>query len=300
LVRNVLAYAAVVVIWSTTWLAIKVSLGSIPVLTGVGLRFVVAAFALCALGAALKPLRITPAEPGASRRVSPRLVAVLAFGLFGANYVLVYVAETRLTSGLVAVLFGAMPFFVFAFGRLMLREHMTWRMPAGALLALAGVAAISLTGAERGSLPYVAAGLGAPLLAAFATVYLKKHAPRDPFATLSLAMLVAGTVTTVIAIAADGTAWTHTVAAASVAALIYLAVFGSSIAFLLNTWLLGRLPVGVVGLSSLMIPPLALLIGIAYGHERFEARDLLGAALVVAGMRLAIGQKVPIKSISTS
>jgi drug/metabolite transporter (DMT)-like permease len=294
LVRNVLAYATVVLIWSTTWLAIKVNLASIPMLTGVGLRFVLAAAALYALGAALRPLHRTP-EPSAFRGVPLRLVAVLACGLFGANYVLVYLAETRLTSGLVAVLFGAMPFFIFAFGRLLLHERTTVRMPAGALLALAGVAAISLTGAQSGSLPYVAAALGASLLAAFATVYLKKHPPRDPFATLSLAMLLAGSLTTLVAIPVEGTAWVHAVGAASLAALAYLAVFGTSIAFLLNTWLLGRLPVGVVGLSALMIPPLALLIGVAFGHERFEARDLVGAALVVAGIRIATsGAKVPV------
>lgn len=67
-----------------------------------------------------------------------------------------YYAETHLASGLIAVLFGAMPFFIFGLGALMLRETITLQTIAGAVLALGGVATISLTG-EGGALIYVLA-----------------------------------------------------------------------------------------------------------------------------------------------
>jgi drug/metabolite transporter (DMT)-like permease len=136
------AYAAMVLIWGTTWLGIKISLTGLPPLTGAGVRFLVAGAIFYAVALAL----------GTNlRRVAPpfHLVAVLALTMFGLTYALTYLAETHLSSGLVAVLFGTLPFFVYAFAHVMVGERATPRMLFGALLALGGVAAISFSGDFR-------------------------------------------------------------------------------------------------------------------------------------------------------
>src|SRR5438270_7476932 len=116
-----LAYAGMCVIWGTTWLAIKVGLHALGPLTGVGLRFLIAGsflFAVAAVRGELRPPKDLPW----------RLIAVLATLLFGLNYVLTYTSETRLDSGLVAVLFGTLPFFAFGFAHTMLGERTTPRV----------------------------------------------------------------------------------------------------------------------------------------------------------------------------
>ncbi len=280
----VLAYAVMVTIWGTTWLGIKYSLEGMPPMTGVGARFLVAGTFLYAMAFAWRVPVLRQAPPW-------RLVFVLALMLFGGNYVLTYVAETHLASGLVAVLFGTLPFFVFAFGRLFLGERYGIATVAGAVLALGGVALISLAGDLRADVLYAAAAIAAALSSAFANVYLKRHAASEPLIVLPPAMLVSGIAVMAAGLAFERTDWHAALAPASLAALAYLALFGSGIAFFLNHWLLQRLASWIVGLSALMIPVIAVVVGAVAGGERLTLREGAGALLVIAGVALALARK---------
>jgi putative membrane protein PagO len=267
-------------IWGTTWLAIKVALQSLPPVTGAGIRFVIAALFLWLLA------RVVPAQRGT--KAPWRTILILALTLFGGNYALTYYAETGLASGLVAVLFGTLPFWVFAFGALLLGERIGPNAVIGAALALAGVAAISLTGDTHGALPYVLATLAAAALSAFANVELKRHAATDPFRTLPPAMFVAGVTMTIAGIVMEHPDLRRALAPSSIASILYLAIPGSGIAFFLNHWLLHRLDAWVVGLSALVIPVIAVAVGALAGGETIGWREAAGAALVLAGVWLAL------------
>jgi drug/metabolite transporter (DMT)-like permease len=276
----VFAYVAICAIWGTTWLAIKIGLRGLPPVTGAGVRFVLAALFLWALA------RFVPGPRGAAPPW--RTIVVLAATLFGGNYALTYYAETGLASGLVAVLFGTLPFFQFALGALLLGERVGVMTVAGALLALAGVAAISIGSDTHGSLPYVIAILGAAAISAYATVELKKVAAADPFRTLPPAMLIAGVTMTLAGVVFEHPNWARGASPSSVGAILYLAVLGSGVAFYLNQWLLARLDTWVVGLSTLVMPVVAVAVGALIGGEAFGLKELGGAALVIAGMWLAL------------
>lgn len=280
--RVAIAYAVMCTIWGTTWFAIKVALTGMPPLAGAGFRFIIAGAFLYAVGAF--------ARPAGGAKPPLKLVLVLAATMFGGNYALTYFAETHLASGLVAVLFGTMPFFIFGLGAVLLREAISLQTLAGAVLALGGVVTISFTG-EGGGLIYVLATLGASGLSAFANVYLKRYAHSDPFRTLPPAMLLAGIVMTA-ASAIFSPADPHSaLTLAPVLATLYLAVVGSGIAFYLNHWLLQRLETSIVGFSALVIPVIAVVVGALVAHEAFGTRELIGAVLVVAGVWLALAQR---------
>ena len=281
--RVIGAYALMCAIWGTTWLAIKIGLHGLPPITGAGLRFVIAGLFLAGLGALAGP------RCGNSPPLS--LILTLAVALFGGNYALTYYAETGLTSGLVAVLFGTLPFFVFGLGAVMLGEHATLATLAGSVLALGGVALISLGGDVHGGALYAAATLGASLLSAYANVYLRRHAASDPFATLPPAMLIAGATMSACGITFERPDWHMALAPPSVLAVLYLAIMGSGIAFYLNHWLLQRLESWVVGLSALVIPIIAVGVGVAFGGETIGTREILGAALVVGGVAFALARQ---------
>ncbi len=275
------AYALMCAIWGTTWLVIKVSLAYVPPLSGAGLRFVVAG---AALGLVARARGVRGAVPW-------KLVLVLAAFLFGLNYVLTYLAETRLDSGLVAVLFGTLPFFMFAFGAIA-HERTTPRIWIGAAIAFAGVGAISLGGQVQGSPLFALAAIGAALFSAFANVYAKRHAHHDPLRTLPPSMFIAGCSVFAIGLITEHPALRPLLSQASLFALAYLALVGSGIAFFLNLWLLQRIASWIVGLSSLVIPVIAVSVGIAFGGEHATVRELLGAALVIAGLAVALtGQR---------
>jgi drug/metabolite transporter (DMT)-like permease len=281
-VRIIGAYTIMCAIWGTTWLAIKVALTGFPPLGGAGVRFIIAALVLYAVAPFL-------ARPGAPKPPL-KLVLVLAATLFGFNYALTYYAETHLASGLVAVVFGTMPFFVFGLGALMLREKVSARTIAGAVLALLGVIVISLT-TTGGELIYLIAALAATLLSSYGNVYLKRFADCDPFLTLPPAMLIAGIGQTAAGAFVTPIDLHSALAPAPILATLYLAIFGSGIAFYLNHWLLQRLPTWVVSFSALVIPVIAVVVGALFAQEAFGTRELIGAALVVAGVWFALAQR---------
>ncbi len=282
----VAAYAAVVVIWGTTWLAIKLALEGLPTVTGVGVRFIIAGLFLYSLALVFRV---------DVRKHTPPLhvIAVLAATLFGLNYVLTYFAETHLASGLVAVLFGTLPFFVFGIAAVTIGERVSRAGVVGAIVAFAGVALISLVGDLRAGIIYVLAALGAALSSAYANVFLKQYADHEPLATLPPAMLLAGVV-----MFAGGALTEHPSLGAALAprplfALFYLAIFGSSIAFYLNHWLLQRISSGLMGLSALMIPVIAVAVGALFGGEVFGPREIAGGLLVIFGVWLSMRGATP-------
>jgi drug/metabolite transporter (DMT)-like permease len=191
----------------------------------------------------------------------------------------------------VAVLFGTLPFFVFGLGALMLGERVSRRTVFGAVLALAGVALISLSGGGGGDAWHVAATLLAAFSSAYANVELKRYAHTDPFRTLSPAMLIAGLVMFAGGALTERVDWHAAAAPDSLLALVYLAVFGSGIAFFLNHWLLRTLATWIVGLSALIIPVLAVAVGAVFGGEAFSLREIAGAVLVIGGVWLAISER---------
>jgi drug/metabolite transporter (DMT)-like permease len=100
-------------------------------------------------------------------------------------------------------------------------------------------------------------------------------------------MLLAGIVLSLAGVRFEGVDFARAIAPASLAAIAYLALCGSALAFYLNHWLLQRIDSGTMGLSALMIPVVAVVVGATLGHEAFGVRDILGALLVVIGVGLS-------------
>lgn len=275
------AYASMCLIWGTTWLGIKISLRYVPPIAGAGLRFVLAGLAMYVAAAALRKL------PRAGE-IPWKLVAVLAAFWFGFNYVLTYLAETHVDSGLTAVLFGVLPFFVFAFGHYMLDERarvLTW---TGALISFSGVALISLRAGLHGSFWYALAAVLAAVVSAFASVFAKRHAGHDPLVTLPPAMLAGGVMVTIVGFWTERVDVHRALSLGSLEAIVYLAAAGSCLAFFLNLWLLRRVSAWAVGLSSLISPVIAVLVGVLFGSEHVGVQEVAGATLVIAGVWLAL------------
>lgn len=281
-----LLYTLMCVIWGTTWLAIKIGLHALGPLTGVGLRFLIAGVLLFGVAAVRGELR-------APRNLPWKLIAVFAVFTFACDYTLLYAAETHVDSGLTSVLFGTLPFFTFGFARLLAGERVTARIATGSVAAFCGVAIVSLGGGVHGSPLYALAAIGAAIAASFATAYAKRVPAVSPLATLPPAMTIAGSGMLIAGLLFERTNWQHAFTGSSLGALLYLAIAGSGIAFCCMLWLLERLPAGVIGMSSLTFPVIAITAGVLYGGEHFTAGDLAGSALVLCGMAIAL---VPISS----
>jgi putative membrane protein PagO len=277
----ILVYAFMCAIWGTSWLAIKVSLQGMGPLTAVGLRFLIAGMLLFAVAVARREARPL-------RKLPWKLIAIYTVFTFAGDYTLVYVAETHVDSGITSVLFSTLPFFTFGFARLLTGERVDGRILLGSAGAFVGVVLISLTGGIHGSPLFALCAVGAAVAAAFATAYSKRYRSLSALTTLPPAMTIAGGGILLTGLLFEHTDWNAAVSASSLAALLYLAIAASGVAFCCMLWLLERLPAATVGMASLTFPVIAVFIGVVFGGEHFDARELLGSLLVLSGMAIAL------------
>jgi drug/metabolite transporter (DMT)-like permease len=311
--------ALLTLIWGTTWAAIRVGLRGIPPFTGVALRFALGAAALAAVARGMGVrLRGTPAgrsggqvaggaEPAPSARglvprpaVAPatpaavwRVWLVNAALTFIVPYGVLYWAEQWVPSGLAAVLFATSPLWVAVAAHLALPgERLRAPTAAGVLVGFAGVAVIFSDDLRALGGPRVAGAaavlLVSPFAAAFGVVLVKRWgAGLHPLSVAAVPMaLTAAVMGVVAAVVESGRPPRFDVI--SVAALLYLALCGSALAFALYFWLLRRLPATTMSLINYLTPVVALLIGGAALGESFSTRTLAGAGLVVGGVAVAM------------
>src|SRR5712671_112535 len=169
------AFLALCVIWSSTWLAIKVGLRDLPPISFVAIRFAIAVAVLLAIS--VGRVRLLPA-----RRADFALLAYTGVLMFAVNYALLFWAELHVSSGLSAVLQATIPIFGMVFAHFILPdEPLRGQRVAGALLAIGGVAVICSRLLDFGGLLAFWGGVAVVFGAAgaaFSNVLLKKRALR--------------------------------------------------------------------------------------------------------------------------
>jgi len=224
-------------------------------------------------------------------RVEWALVGWVGLALFAADYGLIYWAEQFLDSGLTAILFATLPIITIAAAHAYLPgDSITPQKLAGTLIAFFGVAAlfadhVRLDPSKAG--PMLAVVVAA-LFAAGAGVVTKRHgAALHPAALNAPAMLV-GALALVAAslVAGDGFAIPRD--ASTWGAIVYLAIAGSVVTFLIYFTLLKSWSVTSLSFISVFTPATALLLGFVLLGERVTPMTGLGALLILAGVALAL------------
>jgi drug/metabolite transporter (DMT)-like permease len=276
------AWLTLCIVWSSTWLVIKIGLRDLPPISYAGIRFVVAVIVLLAV--AVGRVRLLP-----QRRSDYALLAFTGMLMFAVNYGLLFWGELHVSSGLAAVLQATIPIFGMVFAHLMLPdEPMRLQKLAGSLLALGGVAIICarLLGfngvmAFWGGLGIVFGAAGA----AFSNVLLKARVLQVAPAMIAAWQMIFGTAPLLVTgFIVEGNPFRFHWTTLSIFCLLYLAVIGSALAFLLLYWLLPRMTVTNLQTISLITPPGAVALGWAVGGEKFSLWSLVGACFVLAGV----------------
>ena len=277
-----MAWLTLCTVWSSTWLVIKVGLRDLPPISYAAIRFVIAVIVLLAVSAGR--VRLLP-----QRASDYVLLAFTGVLMFAVNYGLLFWGELYVSSGLAAVLQATIPIFGMVFAHLMLpAEPLRVQKVAGSLLALGGVTIICarLLGfngpmAFWGGLGIVFGGA----LAAFSNVLLKARVLRvAPGMIAAWQMIFGAAPLLVTGFVVEGNPLRFHWSALSIFCLLYLAVIGSALTFLLLYWLLPRMSVARLQTVSLITPPGAVMLGWAVGGEKFSLSSLLGACLVLAGV----------------
>jgi drug/metabolite transporter (DMT)-like permease len=280
-----------ILIWGTTWAAIRIGLRGIPPFTSVALRFAISS------GVLLLVARLARIPLGRSRR-ERRLWLVNAALTFCISYGVVYWCEQYVPSGLAAVIFSTFPLFVTLFAHLVLpAERMTVRASLGILLGFIGAAVIYSEdfAALGGTKVAVASGvmLASPLVSALATVTVKRWGEGvHPLSLSAVPMGIASIAMGAVALATERDL-PISFNASSVGALLYLALLGSAVSFSLWYWLLSHAAATRVSLISYLNPVVAVIVGILLLREPITRQILAGSALVITGVALAVHSRSP-------
>lgn len=274
-------------IWGTTWYAITLQLGVVSPVLSVAYRFSIAAAVLALWCVATgQSLRLTRAQH----------VPVFAQGVltFSIQYTAVYVAEQHVPSAVVAVIFAGLAFANLVLFRLLLGQRAGRAAWAGAALGILGVSVLFVGELLRADFdPQATFGLllalGAMVIAAGGNLAAWKAQQEGAAILPSAAWAMGyGAMLVVLYGIATGVEWTFEPTAAYVLSLLYLAVFGSVIAFTLFYSLARARGYARASYISAITPPVAMLVSVLFEDARFGLAAFAGVALVLVGQVLMI------------
>jgi drug/metabolite transporter (DMT)-like permease len=269
----------VYVVWGSTYLAQKIGLEGLPPLTLNAARFLIAGALLFAFCLA----RRWPRPTGAQWRAGAVQGLLLpAAGTGGTAW-----AEQKLPSGTTALLLATVPLWIVIGRRVADRERIGLPVALGLLAGLAGVAVLARPSGSGSLLSTVVALAGAACWG-LGTVYAG-HAPRPAHALQASAMemLTAGGVLSVLALVSGEPGRIHATGR-SVAALGYLIVFGSIVAYTAYTWLLDHVAPRVAGTYAFVNPVVAVTLGATLLGEPVGPRELIATAMIAVGVALIV------------
>ena len=280
--QNSLLYLITVLIWGSTWLAIRFQLGVVAPELSVAYRFFLASVLLFLYSAWKRlPLRFTPRQQA--------FMAMQGLFLFSVNYILVYVAEGFVTSGLVALIFSFIIILNVFFGALFLGSPVRAQVVMGALVGMSGLALIfwpELSSFDLGS--GRAFGLALAVIssvsASLGNIVSARNQRNDlpVIQTNAYGMAYGATFTLLIAFS-RGAELSFDPSFSYVASLLYLALFGSVIAFGSYLTLLGRIGPDRAAYITIIFPVIALLLSTLFEDFTMNSLQLLGVALILLG-----------------
>jgi drug/metabolite transporter (DMT)-like permease len=281
-IKLALAFAAIYVIWGSTYLAIRFAVETIPPLVVAGIRHSIAG------GIILTWAWLRGFRPTRQQWVAGLVVGALFF-LVGHGTL--HWAEQYVGSGLAALLIATEPMFILVLGGLMGQQKISRLSALGLALGVVGVA--MLTGAEltvKGSslLGLLAVLLGSLSWSAGVVISPRLKLPSDALGRTALPT-ICGAVMLLIAAAVSGEFHaTHlsNISIRSMLGLGYLITFGSVVAFTAYTWLLQRCPPALVATHTYANPVVAVILGWLLASEPLTPRVVLASAAILGAIML--------------
>jgi len=285
--QNAFLYLLTSLIWGSTWLAITFQLGTVDPEISVVYRFALASGILLTYSLIRRlPMRFTLREHG--------LMALQGLTLFSVNYVLVYMAELHLASGYVAIAFSLIVVLNVFFGAVFLRDPIRPRVLLGGAIGIAGLilvflptlGGLSLSGGAGLGLALALAGAIVASLGNMVSAWNQRK--KIPVVQANAYGMGYGALITLAIALFRGSEVSFDPSSAYVLSLLYLAIFGTVIAFGSYLTMLGRIGPDRAGYIAVIFPIVALLLSTLFEGLTWQLPALLGVGLVIAGNVVAM------------
>ncbi len=287
---NLALYVVVVLVWGSSWLAIKYQIGVVPPEVSVIYRFCIAGFVMLAWVVMLRlPLRF-------SRR-DHLFIALQGALLFCINYTLFYHAAAYLTTGLIAVVMSTAPIMTMMINAAIWRSGPSLQMLLGAVLGAIGIAVIfqpELAGFLTGEGGIIGVALSLAATASFSAGGIVSA--RNQAAGLSVrgstvwAMLYGVALLTLFA-ATQQSQFTFDPRPLYVGSLVFLAIISTVIGFTCYFALIGRIGTERSAYSAVLFPVVALTVSTVFEDYHWSVLGMIGVALTLLGNVLVLTSK---------
>jgi len=283
-IKIVVGYIIITLLWGSTWLAIRIGLDSLTPMFAVGVRFFIASIFVYII------MKISKVKLQTDS-LSIKLYLFLAFFSFIIPFSLVYWGEQFVPSGLASVIFAVFPFFVIIFSWLMLPDGSIGIYKS--IGVLAGFVGITIIFWDDISLDFAEYSLGMIAILVSATiqgyvaVIIKKHGSKlNPLSMNFIPLLLTGIVLIPVGLLFENRE-SLVIDSKAVYSILYLAFFGTVITFTIYFWLMQKINVVILSLSTFLTPIIALILGAILLGEKFTTNHLLGSSLVLIGILFA-------------
>ncbi|MCJ7535709.1 MAG: EamA family transporter [Anaerolineales bacterium] len=288
--HNASLYLITVFIWGSTWLAIKYQLGVVSPELSVAYRFGLAAVILIVFSLVRRlPLRFNIKSHG--------FFALQGLLLFSLNYILVYLAEGYLTSGLVAIIFSLIIVFNVLFGTIFLGNPIRKQVMVGAVLGLAGLALVfwpelSVLSISSQKIVGMILALIATVSASLGNVVSARNQKHElPVVQTNAYGMLYGALFMLVLAVIRGAQLEFDTSPSYILSLFYLAIFGSVIAFGSYLTLLGRIGLDRAAYVTVLFPVIALVLSTIFEDLVWGLPQLMGVVLILLGNAVVLTKK---------
>jgi len=275
-----ISYLSVILIWSTTPLAIQWSGDDVGFQFGVAARMAIGLIALLLL---VRLMNIELPWHLKARRIylisGTSLYIAMSF---------VYWAAQHIPSGWISVVFGLSPIFTSVIASMILKDsRLSGMRLTGMSIGLVGLMVVFIEGVSISTLTML--GIAATVISAAAqsigSVFIKQQQPDfHPIAITAGSIVVALPLFMLNCIVLGG--WPDTIPLKSALSILYLGLLGSAIGFPLYFYLLKNLTPERVAIVTLITPVTALMLGALFNDEIISSKVVLGTALILVGLTI--------------
>jgi drug/metabolite transporter (DMT)-like permease len=269
------AFAFVVVVGGTNFVAVRISNRELPPFFGAGVRFGLAAALLLAVCAVAR----IPLPRGRA------LLGAVCFGVlnFFAAYAVFYWGLQRVPAALGGVVFGTVPLMTFVLAVLQRQERFRWRALLGACVAIAGVAVMAGSpGNAIVPVVYLLAVVASAAGAAESAIVIKHFPPVRTIPLNAVATAVGAPLLFAVSLLA-GERWSVPSSAATWWSLVYLIPLGSVGLFIGYVYVVQRWTASGASYQFVLFPIVTAITGAIFADERLSAAIAIGGVLVIAG-----------------
>lgn len=275
-------YIITVLIWGTTWIAIKFQVGAVASEISVAYRFALAAFLLLSYCIFTR------------RRIryswnDHAFMALQGILMFSINYLLFYQATKYLTTGLLAVIFSTIVFMNILGQAVFFKASVEPRVAVGAILGLIGIVLVfwqelTVLGFSREPIMGTVLGLVATFFASLGNMTAVRNRKRGlPVVQINAFGMAYGAAFMVLVAVFNGHGFSFDFSPAYIASLLYLAVFGSIFAFGSYLTLLSRIGADRAAYANVLFPIVALGISTWFEGFQWSKEALVGFVIVLIG-----------------